>query len=139
MCKLRLDLRKTWALLATGLLLGCGAALQGGDGESGGKEGGGRIAGEAKPAPYEAPPHRFTPRVAKARPVRVAPPAPDFASLPPLRMNLGCYGVYDEKPAQIAKGGGGGAGPGTGTGAGYGGTKQGGGKAATGKPASSGP
>lgn len=131
----RLDLRKSLALLAAGLLLGCGAAVQGGEGAAGG-EGGGRIAGGAKPAPYDAPPQRFTPRSAPARPARPAPPAPDFASLPPLRMNLGCYGVVAEKPAQIAKGttgaghGGGGAAPGPGTGTGYGGTRQGGGKAA---------
>jgi Ca-activated chloride channel family protein len=124
----------TGALLVAGLLLGCGAALQGGEGEPG-REGGGRIAGEG-PRPYDAPPHRFDPRAVPARPARPAPPAPDFSSLPPLRMNLGCYGLYDEKPAQIAKGttgggqGGGRAAPGTGTGTGYGGTKQGGGKAA---------
>ncbi len=132
MRKLRLDLRKTWALLAAGLLFGCGAALQGGDGETGGGEEGGRIAGGQKPAPYDAPPHRFTPRVAPARPARPAPLAPDFASLPPLRMNLGCFGVHEKEPAQIAKGGGGGTT--TGTGAGYGGTMHGGGKAGGGAP-----
>jgi Ca-activated chloride channel family protein len=141
MRKLGFVFHGTSALLAAGLLLGCGAALQGGEGGSeGAGEGGGRIAGGSKPAPYDAPAHRFTPRAAPARPVRQAPPAPDFASLPPLRMNLGCYGLYDEKPAQIAKGGGG-AKPGTGTGAGYGGSKQGGGGglAAGGKAASGGP
>ena len=97
----RTVLSAAWAVLAAGIAIGCGAAIRTSD-EPVTDQPPGRIADHRRP--YDAPPHRFTPRAVASRPPRPAPPAPGFSSLPALRLNMGCYGVVDKQPAQVAIG-----------------------------------